>query len=92
MGAADRVPFVPFAAPVSVVSQVLKFLLLLLGLAAPLRLFYLPLILYFNFCSLGRWAYSSASAAALKVIGFISRTLRIQTPPSTAQPDTCDSA
>ena len=35
--------------------------------------------------SLGRWAYSSASSAALRVIGFIARTLRIQAPASTTE-------
>jgi hypothetical protein len=34
--------------------------------------------------SLGRWAYSSASAAAFRVLGFIARTLRIQAPAGAA--------
>ena len=50
-----------------------------------------PVVIVFT-RSLGRWAYSSASTAAFKVLDFVARTLRIRAPASATKSAASDHA
>jgi hypothetical protein len=83
LGKAHRVPLISLAASVSVVSQVCDNFLFLQQHRQNDSFLVVDCRIITPF-SLGRWAFSSASAAAFRVLGFIARTLRIQAPAGAA--------